>query len=87
MPPAQMTSSKPAGMARKSIENALRGAPDMTADPAIQAQVEHLVSEANVTLQAIRQLGADDSQRPLDRSGNPGKIGQAGNLGRPTAEE
>ena len=34
------------GIARKAIENALDGAPDMTADPVIQAQVEHLVSEA-----------------------------------------
>jgi methylmalonyl-CoA mutase cobalamin-binding subunit len=45
------------GMARKAIENALSGAPDMTADPAIQTQVSHLVSEAGVTLQAIRSLG------------------------------
>jgi hypothetical protein len=43
-------------MARKSIENALGGAPDMAADPDIQTQVEHLVAEAQVTLQAIRQL-------------------------------
>jgi methylmalonyl-CoA mutase cobalamin-binding subunit len=53
------------GMARKSIENALRGAPDMTSDPAIQAQVDHLVSEANITIQAIRHLGANINQEPL----------------------
>jgi hypothetical protein len=52
-------------MAHKSIENALRGAPDMTADPAIQAQVEHLVSEANITLQAIRHLGVNMGHDPL----------------------
>jgi hypothetical protein len=52
-------------MARKSIENALLGAPDMTSDPAIQAQVDHLVSEANITIQAIRHLGANISQEPL----------------------
>ena len=53
------------GLARKSIENALRGAPDMTADPAIQLQVDHLVSEANITLQAIRNLATDEIHDPL----------------------
>jgi methylmalonyl-CoA mutase cobalamin-binding subunit len=52
-------------LARRSIENAIRGAPDMTADPAIQAQVNHLVAEANVTLQAIQQLGSHISSDPL----------------------
>lgn len=47
------------GIARKAIENALGGAPDMTADPVIQTQVNHLVAEAGVTLQAIRYLGAN----------------------------
>jgi methylmalonyl-CoA mutase cobalamin-binding subunit len=51
-------------IARKSIENAMSGAPDMTADPAIQAQVDHLVSEAEVTLQAIRHLGDNISGDP-----------------------
>ena len=53
------------GLARKSIENALRGAPDMTADHAIQLQVDHLVSEANITLQAIRNLATDEIRDPL----------------------
>jgi methylmalonyl-CoA mutase cobalamin-binding subunit len=49
-------------MARKSIENAVLGAPDMTTDPVIQAQVAHLVSEARLTLQAIQQLGERRNQ-------------------------
>ena len=49
------------GIARKAIENALSGSPDMVADPAIQAQVDHLISEAGVTLQAIQQLGTKHS--------------------------
>jgi methylmalonyl-CoA mutase cobalamin-binding subunit len=49
-------------IARRAIENALSGAPDMTADPAIQARVAHLVSEAEVTLRAIRQLGSQTSR-------------------------
>jgi methylmalonyl-CoA mutase cobalamin-binding subunit len=53
------------GIARRAIENALRGAPDMTSDPAIQTQVDHLVSEANITLQAIQYFGANTGQDPL----------------------
>ena len=52
------------GIARKAIENALAGAPDMTADPAIQAQVDHLISEVGVTLQAIKHLGENLSGDP-----------------------
>ena len=43
-----------AQMARRAIENALRGAPDMLADPAVQKRIDELVSEAGVTLDAIR---------------------------------
>ena len=51
-------------MARKSIENALQGAPDMAADPVVQAQAAHLVSEAQLTLQAIRYLGKQGNPDP-----------------------
>ena len=74
-------------MARRSIENALDGAPDMTADPVVQAQVDHLVAEANVTLQAIRQLGAQSSPDPWTDPANLGTIGQIGDFGCPSAEE
>ncbi len=48
-----------ARIARRAIENSLRGAPDMTADPRVQARKEELVAEAQVTLEAIRrQAGA-----------------------------
>ena len=52
------------GIARRAIENALNGIPDMTADPVIQAQVDHLVNEAQITLQTIWRLGADTSKDP-----------------------
>ncbi|MCE7985148.1 MAG: cobalamin B12-binding domain-containing protein [Caldilinea sp. CFX5] len=53
-------------MARRAIENALRGAPDMTADPAIQARKHELVHEARVMLAAIRRLHrAEDGADPL----------------------
>jgi methylmalonyl-CoA mutase cobalamin-binding subunit len=43
-------------LARRAIENALRGQPDMTVDPAVQQRTEELVREAQVTLQGIRPL-------------------------------
>ncbi len=47
-------------LARRAIENALHGQPDMTADPAIQQRKEELIQEARVTLQAIRTLAGPD---------------------------
>jgi hypothetical protein len=44
-------------MARRAIENALRGQPDMSYDPTIIRQKNFLISEAKVTLEAIRVLG------------------------------
>jgi len=52
-------------MARRVIENAVRGMPDMTADPAVQARREELVREAQVTLEAIRSLAAPGVKDPL----------------------
>jgi AcrR family transcriptional regulator len=45
------------GLARRVIDNALRGAPDMTADPRVTKRRQYLVREAQETLEAIRQLG------------------------------
>ena len=53
------------GLARRSIENALRGAPDMTADPRVAVRKDELVREARVTLQAIGNLGGSDGKDPL----------------------
>ncbi|MDP3185102.1 MAG: methionine synthase, partial [Anaerolineales bacterium] len=53
------------GLARRAIENALHGAPDMTADPAVQARRTELVAEARVTLEAIRSLAAPGVADPL----------------------
>ncbi|MBU0494028.1 MAG: methionine synthase, partial [Chloroflexi bacterium] len=52
-------------LARRAIENALRGQPDMTADPAIQQRQEELVREAQVTLAAIRGLAGPGVADPL----------------------
>ena len=45
-------------IAGRAITNGINGAPDMTADPAIQRRVEELVSEAEDTLDAIRSLSS-----------------------------
>ena len=43
-------------IARRAIENAVRGAPDMTADPAITRRRKQLVKEAALLLEAISAL-------------------------------
>ena len=53
------------GMARRAIENALGGAPDMLADPKIQSRAAELVLEAQITLQAIRNIAVGEDQDPL----------------------
>lgn len=52
-------------VARRAIENAVRGAPDMTADPAVQARKRELMAEATTTLAAIRQLAPPSVTDPL----------------------
>jgi hypothetical protein len=52
-------------LARRAIENALRGQPDMTADPDVQARKEELIREARVTLKAIRSLAEADVPDPF----------------------
>ncbi len=52
-------------MAKRAIENALRGAPDMAADPKVTSRVETLLTEAEVTLKAIRQMAGAASSDPL----------------------
>lgn len=52
-------------LARRAIENALRGAPEMMADPAVQQRCRELVQEAQVTLAAIRTLADPDAPDPL----------------------
>jgi hypothetical protein len=52
-------------LARRPIENALRGAPDAAADPAVQARAQELVEEAQVTLRAIASLADGPVADPL----------------------
>jgi methylmalonyl-CoA mutase cobalamin-binding subunit len=50
---------------RRAINNAM-GAPDMTADPAIQKRVKELVKDANLLLDAIRGLSASSADPLTD---------------------
>jgi hypothetical protein len=52
-------------LARRAIENALQGQPDLTADPAVQARKEQLIAEAQVTLEVIRALATPGVADPL----------------------
>jgi methylmalonyl-CoA mutase cobalamin-binding subunit len=51
-------------IARRSIENAVRGAPDGSCDPAVQRRKAELLAEARVTLEAIRGLTAAEVPDP-----------------------
>jgi len=50
---------------RRSIENAVRGAPDMTADKEITKRRKELVEEANVLLNAITALAGPEAGDPF----------------------
>lgn len=53
------------GLARRAIENAVRGQPDMTADPLVQRRVQQLIAESIRLLQAIRTIAAPGNHDPL----------------------
>jgi hypothetical protein len=52
-------------MARRAIDNALRGAPDMAADPDVQRRREILQEEAMSIVEGIRALGKHAEGDPL----------------------
>ncbi len=52
-------------LARRAIDNSLKGQPDMRFDPEIQTRREQLVSESKITIQAIRKMGGLDVHDPL----------------------
>lgn len=53
------------GIARRAIENALRGVPDMISDPAVGERAYALAAEAQITLKAIRSLVGKKVADPL----------------------
>jgi len=52
-------------IARRAIENAVRGAPNPATDPNVQARKDEIVIEARFTLDAIRSLAAPGVTDPL----------------------
>ena len=52
-------------IARRAIENAVRGAPDMTADPAVTRRRRELVKQANLLLESILALAGPEAGDPL----------------------
>jgi methylmalonyl-CoA mutase cobalamin-binding subunit len=65
-------------LGRRSVENALHGQPDMTADPVVQQRKEKLVREANFTLKAIRALAGPDVADPFT---DPATLARAVTMG------
>ncbi|BAJ62140.1 cobalamin B12-binding domain-containing protein [Anaerolinea thermophila] len=70
-------------IARKAIENAVAGAPDMTADPRVQARKEELLADLEVTLDAIRALAPAGVPDPLVHAPTLAKAVAAGVLDAP----
>jgi hypothetical protein len=52
-------------IARRAIENAVRGAPNMTVDPALTKRRKQLVKEAHLLLEAISSLAGQEVDDPL----------------------
>jgi methylmalonyl-CoA mutase cobalamin-binding subunit len=61
-------------LARRAVENALRGQPDMTCDPLVQERKEEIVQEVQVILEAIRGLAGPEVEDPLT---DPGTLARA----------
>jgi methylmalonyl-CoA mutase cobalamin-binding subunit len=52
-------------LARRAIDNALAGQPDMQADPVVKERRIQLVEESKITIQLIRELAEPDVADPL----------------------
>ncbi len=52
-------------LARRAIDNALSGQPDMSADPRIEERRVQLVSDSKITIQAIKELAPSKGIDPL----------------------
>ncbi|MCJ7509818.1 MAG: cobalamin-dependent protein [Dehalococcoidia bacterium] len=71
------------GLARRAIENALHGAPDLTADPVVRTRSDELVAEALVTLQAIGGPAQSSVTDPLTDPGTLARAVESGILDAP----
>jgi hypothetical protein len=71
------------GLARRAIENALRGQPDMTAGLQVKKRREHLITEEQQTLEAIQRLAGSGAPDPLIDPGALALAVQTGILDAP----
>ena len=71
------------GLARRAIENALHGAPDLTTDPVVRTRSDELVAEAQVTLRAISGLAQSSVTDPLTDPGTLARAVKSGILDAP----
>jgi methylmalonyl-CoA mutase cobalamin-binding subunit len=68
---------------RRSIENAVRGAPEMTSDPVVKRRKEELLTDARVTLEAIIGLAAPGIEDPWTDAATLAKAVKSGILDAP----
>jgi len=67
-------------LARRAIDNALTGQPDMRADPIIKERTQQLIAQAQFTLQAIRDLAGPSAIDPFTDPENLTKAVEVGIL-------
>jgi methylmalonyl-CoA mutase cobalamin-binding subunit len=65
-------------LARRAIDNAMAGQPNMQFDPEVIERINQLVAEANITLQAIQNLAHPETLDPLS---DPEILSQAVSIG------
>ncbi len=70
-------------LAHRAIENALAGQPDMSVDPIVQDRKAELISEARVTLDAIRSLAGSQVKDALTDPATLTKAVSAGIMDAP----
>ena len=70
-------------LARRAIKNALAGQPDMIADGNVQQRCAHLVEQAHLTLEAIRNLAHNDVEDPWTDPATLAKAVEIGILDAP----
>ncbi|MCJ7534590.1 MAG: cobalamin B12-binding domain-containing protein [Anaerolineales bacterium] len=70
-------------LARRAIDNALAGQPDMRADPLIQERRDRIVAESKITIQAIHDLAPPGVADPLLDPKNLSRAVQSGIMDAP----
>jgi methylmalonyl-CoA mutase cobalamin-binding subunit len=70
-------------LARRAIDNALGGIPDMRSDPSIMERSDQLIREAEITISAIRNLAQGQTLDPLIDPATLAKAVKSGILDAP----